>query len=54
MNKYTKEYHVRYVWFDDCTFYDRLLNRVQMKRLFEQGDKVQILYIKSLKEENAS
>lgn len=53
MSKYTKEFHVRYVWLDEGLFQDRLMNSIQVKRLFENDDKVQILYIKSLKEENA-
>ena len=53
MSRYEKTHHVRYVWFDDNTFYDRLLNPVQVKRLFEVDEKkVQILYIKTLKEES--
>ena len=52
--KYLKEFHVRYVWLNDGSFYDRLMNSIQVRRLFENDDKVQILYIKSLKEENVS
>ena len=52
MNPYEKTYHVRYVYLQDSTFYDRLLNPIQVKRLFEvDKSKVQVLYIKSLKKE---
>lgn len=47
MNKFKERYHVRFANFLNCSFDDRILNKVQLNRLCENPN-VEVLYIKNL------